>query len=55
MTAPHPSLLARGTSMKEALHYDPAARYVPLGGAKGAAGALPARGAAVRRELLDDR
>jgi glutamate dehydrogenase (NAD(P)+) len=27
--------LARGMSMKEALHYDPEARYVPLGGAKG--------------------
>ncbi|CAM5365747.1 glutamate dehydrogenase [Streptomyces narbonensis] len=27
--------LARGMTMKEALHYDPAARYVPLGGAKG--------------------
>jgi glutamate dehydrogenase (NAD(P)+) len=27
--------LARGMSMKEALHYDPKARYVPLGGAKG--------------------
>ncbi|OIJ65768.1 Glu/Leu/Phe/Val dehydrogenase dimerization domain-containing protein [Streptomyces mangrovisoli] len=27
--------LARGMSMKEALHYDPAGRYVPLGGAKG--------------------
>ncbi|MGW7647257.1 Glu/Leu/Phe/Val dehydrogenase dimerization domain-containing protein [Streptomyces bobili] len=27
--------LARGMSLKEALHYDPAARYVPLGGAKG--------------------
>ncbi|MEV5486538.1 Glu/Leu/Phe/Val dehydrogenase dimerization domain-containing protein [Streptomyces bobili] len=27
--------LARGMSRKEALHYDPAARYVPLGGAKG--------------------
>ncbi|MEU8592012.1 Glu/Leu/Phe/Val dehydrogenase dimerization domain-containing protein [Streptomyces sp. NPDC048664] len=27
--------LARGMTMKEALHYDPDARYVPLGGAKG--------------------
>jgi glutamate dehydrogenase (NAD(P)+) len=27
--------LARSMSMKEALHYDPEARYVPLGGAKG--------------------
>ncbi|MGW7823115.1 Glu/Leu/Phe/Val dehydrogenase dimerization domain-containing protein [Streptomyces puniciscabiei] len=27
--------LARGMTMKEALHYDPQARYVPLGGAKG--------------------
>ncbi|MGV9457262.1 Glu/Leu/Phe/Val dehydrogenase dimerization domain-containing protein [Streptomyces sp. NPDC003635] len=27
--------LARGMSMKEALHYDPAGRYIPLGGAKG--------------------
>lgn len=27
--------LARGMTMKEALHYDPEARYVPLGGAKG--------------------
>ncbi|MFE0678354.1 Glu/Leu/Phe/Val dehydrogenase dimerization domain-containing protein [Streptomyces sp. NPDC058867] len=27
--------LARGMSMKEALHYDPDGRYVPLGGAKG--------------------
>ncbi|MFG2309442.1 Glu/Leu/Phe/Val dehydrogenase dimerization domain-containing protein [Streptomyces sp. NPDC048566] len=27
--------LARGMTVKEALHYDPAARYVPLGGAKG--------------------
>ncbi|MFF2210966.1 Glu/Leu/Phe/Val dehydrogenase dimerization domain-containing protein [Streptomyces antibioticus] len=27
--------LARGMSLKEALHYDPRARYVPLGGAKG--------------------
>ncbi|MER7953142.1 Glu/Leu/Phe/Val dehydrogenase dimerization domain-containing protein [Streptomyces sp. NPDC096030] len=27
--------LARGMSMKEALHYDPSSRYVPLGGAKG--------------------
>ncbi|MYW43767.1 glutamate dehydrogenase [Streptomyces sp. SID161] len=27
--------LARGMTMKEALHYDPAGRYIPLGGAKG--------------------
>ncbi|MFJ3444336.1 Glu/Leu/Phe/Val dehydrogenase dimerization domain-containing protein [Streptomyces sp. NPDC086081] len=27
--------LARGMTVKEALHYDPASRYVPLGGAKG--------------------
>ncbi|MFF3162054.1 Glu/Leu/Phe/Val dehydrogenase dimerization domain-containing protein [Streptomyces sp. NPDC003273] len=27
--------LARGMTLKEALHYDPRARYVPLGGAKG--------------------
>ncbi|MFD8232334.1 Glu/Leu/Phe/Val dehydrogenase dimerization domain-containing protein [Streptomyces sp. NPDC059696] len=27
--------LARGMTLKEALHYDPANRYVPLGGAKG--------------------
>ncbi|MBC2900512.1 Glu/Leu/Phe/Val dehydrogenase dimerization domain-containing protein [Streptomyces cupreus] len=27
--------LARGMSMKEALHYDPEGRYIPLGGAKG--------------------
>ncbi|CCK25964.1 glutamate dehydrogenase [Streptomyces davaonensis JCM 4913] len=27
--------LARGMSMKEALHYDPQGRYIPLGGAKG--------------------
>ncbi|SDP70362.1 glutamate dehydrogenase (NAD(P)+) [Streptomyces sp. cf386] len=27
--------LARGMSMKEALHYNPESRYVPLGGAKG--------------------
>ncbi|CAM5520623.1 hypothetical protein SVIOM74S_02044 [Streptomyces violarus] len=27
--------LARGMTMKEALHYDPDSRYVPLGGAKG--------------------
>ncbi|MFF2851080.1 Glu/Leu/Phe/Val dehydrogenase dimerization domain-containing protein [Streptomyces sp. NPDC058001] len=27
--------LARGMTMKEVLHYDPDARYVPLGGAKG--------------------
>ncbi|MEU5113525.1 Glu/Leu/Phe/Val dehydrogenase dimerization domain-containing protein [Streptomyces longwoodensis] len=34
-TAAEVAGLARGMSMKEALHYDPAARYVPLGGAKG--------------------
>ncbi|WP_280901940.1 Glu/Leu/Phe/Val dehydrogenase dimerization domain-containing protein [Streptomyces sp. MAA16] len=27
--------LARGMTMKEALHYDPQGRYIPLGGAKG--------------------
>ncbi|TQE17317.1 glutamate dehydrogenase [Streptomyces ipomoeae] len=27
--------LARGMTMKEALHYDPEGRYIPLGGAKG--------------------
>ncbi|MFJ6296998.1 Glu/Leu/Phe/Val dehydrogenase dimerization domain-containing protein [Streptomyces griseoviridis] len=27
--------LARGMTMKEALHYDPRGRYIPLGGAKG--------------------
>ncbi|WP_330260254.1 glutamate dehydrogenase [Streptomyces murinus] len=27
--------LSRGMTMKEALHYDPESRYVPLGGAKG--------------------
>ncbi|WP_028922966.1 Glu/Leu/Phe/Val dehydrogenase dimerization domain-containing protein [Pseudonocardia acaciae] len=27
--------LARGMTLKEALHYEPGARYVPLGGAKG--------------------
>lgn len=27
--------LARGMTMKEALHYDPDGRYIPLGGAKG--------------------
>ncbi|MGW8377388.1 Glu/Leu/Phe/Val dehydrogenase dimerization domain-containing protein [Streptomyces sp. ODS28] len=27
--------LARGMTLKEALHYDPDARYIPLGGAKG--------------------
>ena len=27
--------LAQGMTMKEALHFDPAARYIPLGGAKG--------------------
>ncbi|MEV4333709.1 Glu/Leu/Phe/Val dehydrogenase dimerization domain-containing protein [Streptomyces sp. NPDC049597] len=27
--------LARGMTMKEALHYDPRKRYIPLGGAKG--------------------
>ncbi|MDG9715984.1 glutamate dehydrogenase [Streptomyces sp. DH24] len=34
-TAEEVAGLARGMSMKEALHYDPEARYVPLGGAKG--------------------
>jgi glutamate dehydrogenase (NAD(P)+) len=34
-TAAEVAGLARGMSMKEALHYDPDARYVPLGGAKG--------------------
>ncbi|ALO12133.1 Glutamate dehydrogenase [Streptomyces venezuelae] len=34
-TAAEVAGLARGMTMKEALHYDPAARYVPLGGAKG--------------------
>ncbi|MFI8521011.1 Glu/Leu/Phe/Val dehydrogenase dimerization domain-containing protein [Streptomyces sp. NPDC085481] len=34
-TAEEVAGLARGMTMKEALHYDPAARYVPLGGAKG--------------------
>ncbi|MEU3691248.1 glutamate dehydrogenase [Streptomyces narbonensis] len=34
-TAAEVTGLARGMTMKEALHYDPAARYVPLGGAKG--------------------
>ena len=33
--------LARGMSMKEALHYDPAARYIPLGGAKGGIDCAP--------------
>ncbi|MEU3749807.1 MULTISPECIES: glutamate dehydrogenase [Streptomyces] len=34
-TAAEVAGLARGMTMKEALHYDPASRYVPLGGAKG--------------------
>ncbi|MEV6249754.1 Glu/Leu/Phe/Val dehydrogenase dimerization domain-containing protein [Streptomyces sp. NPDC051742] len=34
-TAEEVAGLARGMTMKEALHYDPRARYVPLGGAKG--------------------
>ncbi|MFB6841564.1 Glu/Leu/Phe/Val dehydrogenase dimerization domain-containing protein [Streptomyces sp. NPDC056361] len=34
-TADEVAGLARGMTMKEALHYDPTARYVPLGGAKG--------------------
>ncbi|MFI9742174.1 MULTISPECIES: glutamate dehydrogenase [unclassified Streptomyces] len=34
-TAAEVAGLARGMTMKEALHYDPEARYVPLGGAKG--------------------
>ncbi|MFK3730359.1 Glu/Leu/Phe/Val dehydrogenase dimerization domain-containing protein [Streptomyces sp. NPDC088090] len=34
-TAEEVAGLARGMTMKEALHYDPSARYVPLGGAKG--------------------
>ncbi|MFD3534112.1 Glu/Leu/Phe/Val dehydrogenase dimerization domain-containing protein [Streptomyces sp. NPDC058664] len=34
-TAEEVAGLARGMTMKEALHYDPKARYVPLGGAKG--------------------
>ncbi|MFB7104843.1 glutamate dehydrogenase [Streptomyces hydrogenans] len=34
-TAEEVTGLARGMTMKEALHYDPSARYVPLGGAKG--------------------
>ncbi|MFF8415068.1 Glu/Leu/Phe/Val dehydrogenase dimerization domain-containing protein [Streptomyces omiyaensis] len=34
-TAEEVAGLARGMTMKEALHYDPTARYVPLGGAKG--------------------
>ncbi|MFC7217507.1 Glu/Leu/Phe/Val dehydrogenase dimerization domain-containing protein [Streptomyces polyrhachis] len=33
--------LARGMTMKEALHYDPEARYVPLGGAKGGIDCAP--------------
>ncbi|MQY10508.1 Glutamate dehydrogenase [Streptomyces sp. RB5] len=33
--------LARGMTMKEALHYDPSARYVPLGGAKGGIDCAP--------------
>ncbi|MGP3984818.1 Glu/Leu/Phe/Val dehydrogenase dimerization domain-containing protein [Streptomyces sp. KR80] len=34
--------LAAGMTMKEALHYDPTARYVPLGGAKGGIDCDPA-------------
>ncbi|MGW2014762.1 Glu/Leu/Phe/Val dehydrogenase dimerization domain-containing protein [Streptomyces sp. NPDC001927] len=34
-TAAEVAGLARGMTMKEALHYDPKSRYVPLGGAKG--------------------
>ncbi|MEU9859546.1 Glu/Leu/Phe/Val dehydrogenase dimerization domain-containing protein [Streptomyces sp. NPDC047971] len=34
-TAEEVAGLARGMTMKEALHYDPTGRYVPLGGAKG--------------------
>ncbi|MFD9030081.1 Glu/Leu/Phe/Val dehydrogenase dimerization domain-containing protein [Streptomyces sp. NPDC059567] len=34
-TAEEVAGLARGMTMKEALHYDPTSRYVPLGGAKG--------------------
>ena len=34
-TAEEVAGLARGMTMKEALHYDPRNRYVPLGGAKG--------------------
>lgn len=33
--------LARGMTMKEALHYNPEGRYVPLGGAKEASTAIP--------------
>ena len=33
--------LAQGMTMKEALHFDPAARYIPLGGAKGGIGCDP--------------
>ncbi|GAB7034796.1 hypothetical protein JCM4914_62570 [Streptomyces platensis subsp. malvinus] len=33
--------LARGMTRKEALHYDPDARYVPLGGAKGGIDCAP--------------
>ncbi|MFF0189823.1 Glu/Leu/Phe/Val dehydrogenase dimerization domain-containing protein [Streptomyces sp. NPDC005244] len=44
--------LARGMTMKEALHYDPDGRYVPLGGAKGGIDCDPqdpgARGLLVR-------
>ena len=60
--------LARGMTMKEALHYDPDGRYIPLGGAKGGidcdpqrprgvrrAVALPAGDAPVHRAVLDDR
>jgi len=34
-TLPEVAGLARGMSMKEALHYDPSAHYIPFGGAKG--------------------
>lgn len=34
-TADEVAGLARGMTMKEALHYNPAGRYIPLGGAKG--------------------
>jgi len=34
-TLPEVAGLARGMSMKEALHYDPSACYIPFGGAKG--------------------
>ncbi|OON81860.1 Glu/Leu/Phe/Val dehydrogenase dimerization domain-containing protein [Streptomyces tsukubensis] len=34
-TLPEVTGLARGMTMKEALHYNPEGRYIPLGGAKG--------------------